>query len=87
LYGDSDLTEPMGQDHEAEEPDKESSSMEATISGEPDEPHSFRGSFLLFMWEQTPQWRWYSLMTLGALGAGGRLFSFELKTKDIWSIL
>ncbi|KAH8647454.1 ABC transporter-like protein [Tricladium varicosporioides] len=28
------------------------------------------GSFRLFLWEQKPQWRWYSLMGLGALGAG-----------------
>jgi ATP-binding cassette subfamily B (MDR/TAP) protein 1 len=29
------------------------------------------GSFWLFLWEQKPQWRWYSLMLLGCLGAGG----------------
>lgn len=29
------------------------------------------GSFRIFLWEQKPQWRCYSLMGLGALGAGG----------------
>jgi ATP-binding cassette, subfamily B (MDR/TAP), member 1 len=33
---------------------------------------SFFSSFSLFLWEQKWQWRWYSLMLLGALGAGGR---------------
>jgi ATP-binding cassette subfamily B (MDR/TAP) protein 1 len=31
------------------------------------------GSFGLFIWEQKPHWRWYCLMLLGALGAGGKL--------------
>lgn len=31
-------------------------------------------SFALFLWEQKPQWRWYSLIAFGALGAGGKLF-------------
>lgn len=35
------------------------------------EPYSVLGSFALFLWEQIYQWRWYSLMILGALGAGG----------------
>jgi hypothetical protein len=33
---------------------------------------SFLGSFSLFLWEQKCQWRWYFLMLLGALGAGGK---------------
>ncbi|TVY82150.1 ABC transporter BEA3 [Lachnellula suecica] len=33
-------------------------------------PTTFVGSFGIFLWEQRPQWRWYSLMGLGALGAG-----------------
>ena len=28
-------------------------------------------SFTLFLWEQKSQWRWYILVLLGALGAGG----------------
>lgn len=35
-------------------------------------PGTFLGSFSLFLWEQKHQWRWYSLMLLGAVGAGGR---------------
>ena len=34
-------------------------------------PQSFRGSFGVFLWEQKHRWGWYSLMLLGALGAGG----------------
>ena len=30
------------------------------------------GSFGLFIWEQKPHWRWYSLMLAGALGAGSK---------------
>jgi ATP-binding cassette, subfamily B (MDR/TAP), member 1 len=32
------------------------------------------GSFALFLWEQKPQWRWYSLMLVGAFGVGGMSF-------------
>lgn len=35
-------------------------------------PKWFLGSFGLFLWEQKPQWRWYTLMVLGAIGAGGK---------------
>lgn len=35
-------------------------------------PKWFLGSFGLFIWEQKPQWKWYGLMLLGALGAGGK---------------
>lgn len=31
------------------------------------------GSFGLLLWEQRPQWMWYSLMVLGALASGGEL--------------
>lgn len=37
-------------------------------------PKEMLGSFGLLLWEQKPQWRWYSLMLLGALGAGGKPF-------------
>jgi ABC-type multidrug transport system ATPase subunit len=33
---------------------------------------SYRASFALFLWEQKFQWKWYSLMLFGALGAGGK---------------
>ena len=32
-------------------------------------------SFGVFLWEQKPRWRWYSVMLLGALGAGGKSFT------------
>jgi ATP-binding cassette subfamily B (MDR/TAP) protein 1 len=38
------------------------------------------GSFCLFLWEQKPQWRWYSLMLLGCLGAGGMFISLNFLT-------
>jgi ATP-binding cassette subfamily B (MDR/TAP) protein 1 len=36
--------------------------------------NEFLSSFTLFLWEQKPEWRWYSLILLGALGAGGECF-------------
>jgi hypothetical protein len=36
-------------------------------------PKPFLGNFMLFLWEQNYQWRWYAVMILGALGAGGML--------------
>jgi ATP-binding cassette subfamily B (MDR/TAP) protein 1 len=36
------------------------------------QPKWMLGSFGLLIWEQKPQWRWYILMLLGALGAGGK---------------
>jgi ATP-binding cassette, subfamily B (MDR/TAP), member 1 len=36
------------------------------------EPNNVLGSFGLFLWEQKPHWLWYSLMIVGALGAGGK---------------
>lgn len=30
------------------------------------------GSFELFLWEQKPQWKWYALMLVAALLAGGK---------------
>lgn len=36
------------------------------------QPKWMLGSFRLFIFEQNPQWRWYLLMFLGALGAGGK---------------
>lgn len=37
-------------------------------------PKNLTGSFALFLWEQKYQWRWYVLMIIGALGAGGKSF-------------
>lgn len=34
----------------------------------------FLGSFELFLWEQKPQWKWYALMLVAALLAGGKFF-------------
>jgi len=39
----------------------------------PSKSREYFGSFLLFLWEQKPQWRWYCLMLIGAVGAGGNL--------------
>jgi ATP-binding cassette subfamily B (MDR/TAP) protein 1 len=41
--------------------------LENTLS----KSNAYFGSFLLFLWEQRPQWRCYSLMLVGAVGAGG----------------
>ena len=37
------------------------------------------GSFAIFLWEQRFQWKWYSLMLLGALGVGGTLPNQHLR--------
>jgi ATP-binding cassette subfamily B (MDR/TAP) protein 1 len=48
------------------------SSMPSVFSEEPlPKQERLLGSFWLFLWEQKPQWRWYSMMLLGCLGAGG----------------
>jgi ATP-binding cassette subfamily B (MDR/TAP) protein 1 len=48
--------------------------MATSFEGPFCKPENFHGSFGLFLWEQKPQWLWYSLMLLGALGAGGKFF-------------
>lgn len=35
-------------------------------------PTRVHGSFRLFLWEQKIRWKWYVLMLLGAVGAGGK---------------
>lgn len=30
------------------------------------------GNFMLFLWEQRYQWKWYCVMIVGSLGAGGK---------------
>lgn len=45
-------------------------------------PKWFLGSFGLFLWEQKPKWRWYYLMVLGALGAGGKFVKLKPLHKD-----
>jgi hypothetical protein len=42
-------------------------------------PKWFLGSFGLFIWEQKPKWRWYGMMILGALGAGGKFLQFKMR--------
>ena len=37
-------------------------------------PNTSLDSFGVFIWEQKPQWTWYTLMLLGALGGGGKSF-------------
>lgn len=49
------------------------------LRAQSDRPSIFRGSFGLFMLEQKPKWMWYSVMLLGALGAG-REFRLTIST-------
>ncbi|KAN0113306.1 ABC transporter-like protein [Hyaloscypha variabilis] len=48
------------------------------------------GSFALFLWEQKFQWKWYSLMLLGALGVGASfpahafLFAKLISLFNLW---
>lgn len=73
-------TNHSGLDHE--KPDAELSGFEdvkldrgETQSGRKelkDSNNQLVSSFGLFLWEQKPQWRWYALMLIGALGAGGK---------------
>jgi ATP-binding cassette subfamily B (MDR/TAP) protein 1 len=46
--------------------------------------HHMLSSFVLFLWEQRPQWMWYSLMMLGALGCGSKS---PKKSDIIWFTL
>lgn len=46
-------------------PKKEDNTVEIML------PEGFLGSFGLFLWEQKLRWKWYTLMLLGALCAGG----------------
>jgi ATP-binding cassette subfamily B (MDR/TAP) protein 1 len=44
---------------------------EPVLSSEKSPNVSKSGSLALFLWEQRAQWRWYSLMLVGALSVGG----------------
>lgn len=77
--GDDSTTNPDCFDAERQDADPsvfEKVSMDLQSATSPEEsvyiPKGFLGSFWLFLWEQKRQWRWYSLMLLGALGAGGK---------------
>jgi len=79
------MREDLGQNPEILDPEKtandeivlEKVSLDAEDQ-RPEKPElktkGFVGSFMLFLWEQKPQWRWYGLMLLSALGAGGMYF-------------
>jgi ATP-binding cassette, subfamily B (MDR/TAP), member 1 len=41
------------------------------------ETRGFMGSFGGLLWEQRSQWRWYTLMMISALGAGGKSFQSD----------
>lgn len=41
------------------------------------------GGFMLFVWEQKSQWRWYTLMVLGALGAGSMFITSSFFCSDL----
>lgn len=75
-------------EHKKEELDEEvfqDISMDAgdfrKLDGPLSKSQGYFGSFGLFLWEQRKQWKWYSVMLLGALGAGGKfpLFFFAFR--------
>lgn len=37
----------------------------------------YLGNFMLFLWEQNYQWKWYCVMIIGALGAGCKFASLS----------
>lgn len=63
----------------------ENISMDPEDFRELDESHTetkgYLGSFVLFLWEQRSLGGWYSLMLLGALGAGGK-WLLEMRSRS-----
>lgn len=79
LAGDGDEMEKFGLPEPEEEGDVETEDEKLLYDSESDEfqqedpldePKGKLSNFVSFLWEQRPQWRWYSLMFCGAVGAG-----------------
>jgi ATP-binding cassette subfamily B (MDR/TAP) protein 1 len=72
-------TDLAGSSSDLDEEVFENISMDANAFRDLNNQHSkskeHLGSFGLFLWEQKFQWKWYSLMILGTLGAGGEFGS------------
>lgn len=69
-----EVLDPQKQDVEPPLYENLSVGLQASFgSEEPTPKKNFsHGSFRIFLWEQKPQWRWYFLMLMGTLGAGGK---------------
>jgi ABC-type multidrug transport system ATPase subunit len=80
-----DCSEPAKHDEDSVVFHKFSMDLESSMKQERliPRPERLLGSFGLFIWEQKPQWRWYGMMVLGSVGAGGKHVSIVLAISNV----